>query len=104
MVGDAIDPRFHFPLKGYADLQGLISLLANGGGSGGGTLTAVPEPSGVVLAGIATTKNRPGSRTPSHGWFNPLSTTCHRLRAAGARSGERRAIKNESPRWPAARN
>jgi autotransporter-associated beta strand protein len=36
-----------------ADLQGLISLLANGGGSGGGTLTAVPEPSGVVLAGIA---------------------------------------------------
>jgi T5SS/PEP-CTERM-associated repeat protein len=34
-----------------ADLQGLINLLANGGGSG--SLTAVPEPSGMVLAGIA---------------------------------------------------
>ena len=31
-----------------ADLQGLINLLANGGGSG--SLTAVPEPSTLVLA------------------------------------------------------
>jgi hypothetical protein len=31
------------------DLQGLIVLLANGGGSGGGSLTAVPEPSSVAL-------------------------------------------------------
>jgi hypothetical protein len=34
-----------------ADIQALINLLANGGGSG--ALAAVPEPSGVVLTGIA---------------------------------------------------
>jgi autotransporter-associated beta strand protein/T5SS/PEP-CTERM-associated repeat protein len=34
-----------------ADLQGLINLLANGGGSG--SLAAVPEPSSLVLAAIA---------------------------------------------------
>jgi len=33
-----------------ADLQGLLVLLANGGGSGGGSLTAVPEPNSWVLA------------------------------------------------------
>src|SRR5262249_4816744 len=32
-----------------ADLQRLINLLANGGGSGGGSLVAVPEPASVVL-------------------------------------------------------
>src|SRR5262245_61876322 len=31
-----------------ADIQGLINLLANGGGSGGGSLTAVPEPSSFL--------------------------------------------------------
>jgi len=40
-------------LVNNADLQGLINLLASGGGSGGGSLSAVPEPSGVVLAGMA---------------------------------------------------
>jgi len=33
-----------------ADLQGLINLLANGSSSGGGTLTAVPEPASVAMA------------------------------------------------------
>jgi hypothetical protein len=37
-----------------ADLQGLINLLANGGGSGGALVSAVPEPSGVALAALAT--------------------------------------------------
>lgn len=32
------------------DLQGLIDLLANGGGTGGGALNAVPEPSAMVLS------------------------------------------------------
>src|SRR5262249_27242817 len=32
-----------------ADLQGLIDYLANGRGSGGGSLAAVPEPASVVL-------------------------------------------------------
>jgi hypothetical protein len=35
-----------------ADLQRLINLLANGGGSG--SVTAVPEPSGLALAALAT--------------------------------------------------
>jgi T5SS/PEP-CTERM-associated repeat protein len=35
------------------DLQGLIILLANGGGSGGGSLTAVPEPSSLALIMLA---------------------------------------------------
>jgi len=37
------------------DVQSLINILANGGGSapGGGSLTAVPEPSSIVLAGVA---------------------------------------------------
>jgi hypothetical protein len=34
-----------------ADLQGLITLLANGGGSG--SLTAVPEPTSSVLMALA---------------------------------------------------
>jgi phospholipase/lecithinase/hemolysin len=35
------------------DLQGLIDLLANGGGTGGGALNAVPEPSAMVLSVLA---------------------------------------------------
>jgi hypothetical protein len=37
------------------DVQGLINFLANGGSSapGGGSLTAVPEPGSIVLAGLA---------------------------------------------------
>jgi len=35
-----------------ADTQVLINLLANGGGSGGGSLTAVPEPSALILAAV----------------------------------------------------
>jgi len=35
-----------------ADLQGLIVLLANGGGSGGGSIGAVPEPSCLALIAI----------------------------------------------------
>jgi phospholipase/lecithinase/hemolysin len=36
------------------DLQGLIDLLAGGGGTGAGALNAVPEPSGVVLTFVAS--------------------------------------------------
>jgi hypothetical protein len=32
-----------------ADLQGLINLLANGGGNGGASIAAVPEPSAAIL-------------------------------------------------------
>jgi len=35
-----------------ADLQGMINYLANGGNSGGSSLTAVPEPASFVLLGI----------------------------------------------------
>jgi hypothetical protein len=42
-------------LTSNADVQALIVLLANGGGSapGGGSLSAVPEPGSIVLAGLA---------------------------------------------------
>ena len=36
-----------------ADIQGLINLLANGGGSGAGSLTTVPEPNSLALVAIA---------------------------------------------------
>jgi hypothetical protein len=36
-------------LVNNSDLQGLINLLANGGGSGVGSISAVPEPPAVVL-------------------------------------------------------
>jgi hypothetical protein len=37
------------------DVQAMINFLANGGGSapGGGSLSAVPEPGSIVLAGLA---------------------------------------------------
>jgi hypothetical protein len=35
-----------------ADVQGLIVYLANGGASGGGSVSAVPEPAGFELLGI----------------------------------------------------
>jgi hypothetical protein len=35
-----------------ADIQELINLLANGGGSGNGSLTAVPEPASLVLLAL----------------------------------------------------
>jgi len=37
-----------------ADIQSLINLLAKGGGSGGGSLTAVPEPGAIHLALLGT--------------------------------------------------
>src|SRR5262249_23871176 len=37
------------------DIQSLINLMANGGGSGGGSLTAVPEPGTLSLAVAALT-------------------------------------------------
>jgi hypothetical protein len=35
------------------DIQGLIVLLANGGGSGGASVSVVPEPNGAALAALA---------------------------------------------------
>ena len=35
-----------------SDIQGLSNLLANGGGSGSGSLTAVPEPASLVLLAL----------------------------------------------------
>jgi len=41
-------------LVNSADLQGLIDLLANGGGSGAATLSAVPEPASSALAALGS--------------------------------------------------